>query len=102
MQNTSRNDLQGTSQSKTLSLEDILRQLGPIKDVFFEPFQPEESIEARAVLPPSFPARPHPWDYFTLFFTPELFETITTNTNRYAGLQRMQVRQEFAREQRAQ
>jgi hypothetical protein len=90
--------MQGTSQSKALSLEDILHQLGPIKDVSFEPFQPEQPTKARPILPPSFPSKPHPFDYFSLFFTAPLFQTITTNTNRYASLQRMKVPQERARE----
>jgi hypothetical protein len=29
------------------------------------------------------------YDYFILFFTPNLFQTITTNTNRYANIKRI-------------
>jgi Transposase IS4 len=49
------------------------------------------------MLPTSFPKNPHPFDYFALFFTPTLFQTITTNTNRYARLQKLHVQQERAR-----
>jgi hypothetical protein len=79
-------------------LENILLRLGPITDVYFEPFQPEPKQSARAILPPTFPSKPHPFDYFSLFFTPELFQTITTNTNRYASLQRLHIKGEWARE----
>jgi len=82
------------------SLEDILLSLGPITGVSYEPFKPEPKQAARALLPSSFPQNPHPFDYFSLFFTRDLFQTITTNTNRYASLQRMQVQQERAREWR--
>jgi hypothetical protein len=83
---------------KTRSLEDILRSLGSYKDVSFAPFQPEPKQEARAILPLSFPKNPYPFDYFSLFFIPALFRTITTNTNRYATLQKIKVPQERARE----
>ena len=73
------------SQAKALSLEDILLQLGPIADVQFDPFQPEPKQLPKAQLPSSFPQNPHPFDYFSLFFTPDLFRTITSNTNRYAS-----------------
>src|ERR1700683_3591396 len=79
-------------------LENILHRLGPITDVYFDPFQPEPKQSARAILPPTFPPKPHPFDYFSLFFTPELFQTITTNTNRYASLQRLHIKGEWARE----
>ncbi len=87
-----------TKQHKTQSLEDILLKFGPITDVSYEPFQCEPRQAARAVLLPSFPRNPHPFDYFSLFFTHDLFCTITTNTNRYAGIQRLRVLQEKARE----
>jgi len=84
----------------TQSLENILLKLGPITEVSFEPFQPEPKQPARAILPPTFPLPPkrHPFDYFSLFFTPELFQTITTNTNRYASGQRLHIKEERARE----
>ena len=80
------------------SLENILLRLGLITDVYFEPFQPEPKQSARAILPPTFPLKPYLFDYFSLFFTPELFQTITTNTNRYASLQRIHIAEERARE----
>ena len=93
MQSTSQ-----SSQAKANSLEDILRQLGPITDVSYDPFRPEQSVPVRALLPPSFPKKPRPFDYFSLFFTPSLFQTITTNTNQYANLQRLYTLEEQARE----
>jgi hypothetical protein len=74
---------------KAQSLKDILREFGPIKEVFYTPFQTEEPRLAKALLPLTFPIQPHPYDYFKLFFTPELFRTITINTNRYANIQRI-------------
>jgi hypothetical protein len=88
--------IQSTNQKA--SLEDILLRLGPITGVSYEPFQSEPRQTARALLPTSFPRNPHPFDYFSLFFTQDLFQTITTNTNRYANIQRLQVAQERARE----
>jgi hypothetical protein len=69
---------------KAQSLEDILLSLGPITDVSYDPFQPEPKQRARALLPSSFSQKPHPFDYFSLFFTRDLFQT---NTNRYANIQ---------------
>ena len=72
-----------------LSLDTILQKLGPITDVSFNPFQPEPKQEAKALLPTSFPPKPHPFDYFSLFFTYEQFCIITANTNKYANIQRL-------------
>ncbi len=83
---------------KPRSLEDILLTLGPITGVSYEPFQTEPKQDARPLLPPNFPPKPHPFDYFSLFFTRALFQIITTNTNRYANIQRLRVPQERARE----
>jgi hypothetical protein len=83
---------------KARSLEDILLSLRPITAISYAPFKPEPKQAARAVLPPSFPKNPHLFDYFSLFFTPDLFYTITTNTNRYTNLQKLRVPQEKARE----
>ena len=83
---------------KAQSLEDILLELGPITSISYEPFQGEPRQAARALLPTSFPQKPHPFDYFSLFFTRDLFQTITTNTNRYASIQRLHVAKERARE----
>jgi hypothetical protein len=86
------------TQQKPQSLEDILLKLGPITSVSYEPFKGEPRQAAKALLPPSFPQKPHPFDYFSLFFTRDLLQTITTNTNRYANIRRLQVAQERARE----
>ncbi|PMD52736.1 uncharacterized protein K444DRAFT_704011 [Hyaloscypha bicolor E] len=82
----------------TQSLANILHKLGPITDVSYEPFQPESRQPARAILPPDFPRKPRPFDYFSLFFTPKLFQTITTNTNRYTSMQRLHIKEERVRE----
>jgi hypothetical protein len=73
------------------ALHDILEEFGPIESVVFTPFQTEQPRSARPLFPSSFPVQPQPFDFFTLVFTPDLFHTITTNTNRYANIQRMQV-----------
>ena len=87
------------TQHKRQSLEDILRQFDPIESVSYEPFHCEQPRQAaRAVLPTSFPQKPHPFDYFSLFFTRDLFQTITTNTNRYTNIQRLHIVEERARE----
>lgn len=78
------------TRQKPRTLEDILLEFGPVGQVLYEPFQPEEpKRDATVHLPPTFPIRPHPYDYFALFFTPDLFETITRNTNQYTAIQRM-------------
>jgi hypothetical protein len=53
------------------------------------PFQPKEHQPAKALLPSTFPTNPHLFDYFMLFFTLDLLQTITTNTNRYANTKRI-------------
>ena len=80
-----------STKQKAQSLEDILLQLGPITSVSYEPFQSESRQAAKALLLTSFPRNPYPFDYFSLFFTPDLFKTITRNTNRYASIYRFQV-----------
>jgi hypothetical protein len=72
--------------------------LSAIEQVSYTPFKIEDQRPAIALLPSTFPLNPHPYDYFTLFFTPDLFRTITTNTNRYASIQRIQGIQEGIRE----
>jgi hypothetical protein len=74
---------------KGQSLKDILLRLGPITNVSYKPFQPKPKQLARAILPPDFIRKPYPFDYFSLFFTPKLFQTITINTNQYTSLQRL-------------
>ena len=87
------------SRHKARSLEDILLEFKSIDQVSYEPFQPEQPKRiATALLPPTFPTRPHPYEYFALFFTPTIFQCITTNTNRYAAIQKIQREQERQRE----
>jgi hypothetical protein len=95
---SSSSPLPKSKQRKALSLKDILLEFGPITGVSYEPFKCEPKQSARALLPLSFPRNPHPFNYFSLFFTRDLFHTITTNTNRYASIQRIRVQQERARE----
>ena len=84
---------------KSKVLEDIIDKLGPVTNVLYTPFECEQPRQpAKVLLPAFFPSNPRPFDYFSLFFTAELFKTITTNTNRYASLYRMRVQQERARE----
>jgi hypothetical protein len=73
-------------EQKAQSLKDILLKLGPITGVSYDPFQCEPRQTVKALLPTSFPQKPHPFDYFSLFFTYDLLQTITTNTNQYANI----------------
>ncbi len=73
---------------KARSLEEILLELGPATSVSYDPIQVENKQAASVLLPATFPQEPHPFDYFSLFFTHDLFQTITKNTNRYASLKR--------------
>jgi hypothetical protein len=74
------------------SLNDILNKFGPATTVQFDPFEPESHQKAYAKLPPEFPptATVTPLDYFSLFLTLDLIDTITKNTNRYTALQRQE------------
>lgn len=91
-------DLPEPPKLKVRLLEDILLEFGSIDQVLYEPFEVERpGQKATALLPPTFLPRAHPYDYFTLFFTPYLFETITRNTNRYANIHRMQSKAEQQR-----
>ena len=71
---------------KAQSLKDIILKLRPITSISYKLFQGEPKQAARVLLPTSFPPKPYPFNYFTLFFTYELFQTITTNTNQYASI----------------
>jgi hypothetical protein len=90
-------DSKATASNKARSLEDILAEFGPIDQVKFEPLELESHKDARVLLPPTLLPDSHPFDYFTLFFTPKLFDTITQNTNQYATIQRMYITEEKAR-----
>jgi hypothetical protein len=83
---------------KVHSLEDILAEFKPIDQVTYEPVELEPYRDAQALLPPAFSTKSHPFDYFTLFFTPKLFSTITKHSNQYAAVQRRQKAQERQRE----
>jgi hypothetical protein len=78
-----------SNKPKTQSLKDILHEFGLIEVVSYALFQIEHPRPIKALLPSTFPTQPYPYDYFTLFFTPDLFRTITININRYANMQRI-------------
>ena len=82
----------------TRSLDDILAEFDPLDQVVFDPIQLEPPTRARPLLPPTFSGSSHPFDYFSLFFTPDLFHLITTNTNRYTDIQRIHAVEERLRE----
>ena len=67
--------------AKAKALEAILLKLGPLTDVHYEPFKCELQQIAKAFLLTSFPSKPHPFDYFSLFFTYDLLKTMITNIN---------------------
>jgi hypothetical protein len=76
---------------KSKILEDIIEKLGPVTNVLYTPFKCEPRQPAKALLPASFPSNPCLFDYFSLFFTPDLFKTITRNTNQYASIYKLRV-----------
>ena len=75
------------------TIDDILHEFGLYSDVQFEPFKPEPSRPAQALWLPTFPTNPTLFDFFSLFFTSKLFRTITTNTNKYANIQRYNIQE---------
>ena len=78
---------QSTTKPKARSLKDILAEFDSIDQLVFEPIKLEEHRNIQALLLPTFPTTSsHPFDYFALFFIHKLFETITTNINRYAAI----------------
>ena len=81
---------------KNQSLEEILIVLSPISSILYTPFQPESSRLAKLLLPLTFPPKLYPFNYFSLFITPDLFKIISMNTNKYASLQRMKIVEERA------
>jgi hypothetical protein len=74
---------------KLYTLEEILNEFETLDQVRFDPFKPETRTKARANLPQSFLSQLQlqPLNYFNLFFTDDLWKTITTNSNRYAAFQ---------------
>jgi hypothetical protein len=87
-----------SARPKARTLDDILAEFDSIDQVIFDPVKLEQHRDAQPLLPPTFSATSHPFDYFTLFFTHDLFQTITTNTNRYAAIQRIHTGEEGMRE----
>ena len=85
--NTIDPETHNSAPKKPRTLEDILNEFGPSDQVQFDPFQPEAPRKARANLPHWFPSQPEPIDYLHLFLTDDLWQTITTNSNRYAAFQ---------------
>jgi hypothetical protein len=83
---------------KARSLKEILAEFKPIDQVIYEPIELEPHRDVQALLPPTFSTKSHPFDYFTLFFTPQLFSTITKHTNQYVAIQRRENVQERQRE----
>ena len=73
----------------SFTLQEILAQFEPLENVVFEPIQLEPQRAAQPLLPPSFSITSHPFDYFTLFFTHDLFQLITKHTNDYAAIKRL-------------
>jgi len=80
-----------STQRKTHSLQEILDEFSPLTDITYEPVKIEDHREAYALLPPTFTEHSHPYDYFALFFTPDLFNLITKNTNEYAAIHRINI-----------
>ena len=74
---------------KTQLLEELATGFGDLKSIEFEPFRPEQERPAKAILPSNFPIQPLPSDYFNLYLTPDLYELIVRNTNKYAAIQRL-------------
>ena len=70
-------------------VDTLISEFGDLQSIQFELFQPEKERPVRAVLPSNFPTQLVPSDYFNLFFTSDLFELITRNTNKYAAIQRL-------------
>ena len=88
-----------SASKKARTLEDILAEFDAIDQVIFDPIKLEQHRDAQPLLLPTFSATSsHLFDYFTLFFTHDLFKTITANTNRYAAIQRIHAGEEGVRE----
>ena len=82
-------------------LQEILDDFKTPDQVHFDPFQPETPTrKGQANLPSSFPLQAEPIHYFNLFFTDDLWKTITINSNQYAAFQQRQNIEERRREWR--
>ena len=68
-------------------LDDLLAAIPPPKDVKFNPIQMTASFAAKAKLPPDTEIY-YPCSLFSRFIPPEIFATISLNTNRYAEIKK--------------
>src|SRR6266536_2436172 len=73
--------------TKARTLDKIITEFSLIKDIIYILFQPKQKRPIQALLPPTFSLEVYLYDYFTLFFTPDLFSLIITNTNQYVNIQ---------------
>jgi hypothetical protein len=62
-----------SARPKARTLGDILAEFNSIDQVIFDPVKLEQHRDAQPLLPPTFSATSHPFDYFTLFFTHDFF-----------------------------
>jgi hypothetical protein len=74
--------------AKKEAIVNTLHQQFKPSSIVFTPLQPELPRPISANLPTSFPPilQAISFDYFTLFFTPELYKLITRNTNTYIAI----------------
>jgi hypothetical protein len=79
------------TQRKEHSLQEILDEFSPLIDITYEPVKVEDHREAYTRLPPTFTEHSHLYNYFALFFIPNLFNLITKNTNKYAAIHRTNI-----------
>jgi hypothetical protein len=86
------------TQHKARSLQEILDEFSPLIDITYEPVKVKDHREAQPLLPSTFIEHSHLYNYFTLFFTPNLFNLITKNTNEYANIHRINIEKEGQRE----
>ena len=87
-----------STQRKARSLQEILDEFSLLTDITYELVKVEDRREAQPLLPPTFIEHSHPYDYFTLFFTPTLFNLIMKNINEYTAIYRIDVEEEGQRE----
>jgi hypothetical protein len=78
-------------ETKSFTLHEIIEQCGDLKSIEFTPFMAEDKRAAKPLLPTTLPINPTPADYFALFFTDNLLNIITKNTNKYASIYRRDI-----------
>jgi hypothetical protein len=71
------------TQHKEHSLQEILDEFSPLIDIIYKPVKVEDHREVYARLLLTFTEYSHLYDYFALFFIPDLFNLITKNINEY-------------------